>query len=946
MMIAKNLRIFRRNLFLPIFLLGCMPFLFSDFVLTKNTDAQSGYKSAYNSGVMFLRKGDFQNAIMEFKKSLRLAEEESEAEGGILSSMRLGLIYWNIGQLDLSAEFYEKARFEAAKLKLREFEEECQHSIDIYEQYSKGKEFRLSGQHKLSIESFQNAITLAKKIQSIAHEAKCLRQMSITYWEMDDLNKFYELNEEALELAKRLNHKKEEGRCLNNIGVFYRRIGNYSKSLSSYDKALKIARELRIQREESAILSNIANIYKNVGQCSKSLSYLLDALRIDKKHGDKIIIAIDLINIGETYRIRGLLTNEKSDFKRALNKFNECLELIEMMPAENTKVISVKVKLLNNIGSVLLHLEEFDTAFQFFEDAYKIANQILDFESISMILSNMGYVLLENENYMQALNYYLKSIRIAERKKVSHVLWEAYYGIGRCYESLKSFPEAVEYLQKSIKEIEDIRIFIFSDILKTGFVKDKFHVYESLIELFFLFERASLPNDKKKKIFNIIEKAKARAFLEVLGESWFNGQEELGKKSGKEKKEISQESHLKIQSGRTCVENMIIAEPCQLEQVQRELLDKKTALIEFFLGRKQSFMFLIEKDDFDLFLLPPRDKISNSIKGFLKELSDQPMGKFRGSLAAKRLFHQLLGPLRKNLNDSIENLIIIPDGLLYYLPFEALIMEPENKSSEDKFLIEDFKISYAPSSSSLLFLKNRQIKNRPAKSLLAIGNPKYGIGEKSRNNGKISSRIFQEIYEDQGFDFSPLPYTEREVKEISRFFKRGYKDIYLGMGAREDLIKSISLEDYQIIHFACHGLHDEMFPFRSGLVLSLNGNMKEDGFLLVREIYDLKLAADLIVLSACKTGKGELENIEGVLGLPRIFFYCGAKSVVSSLWEVSDKSTSKFMSHFYKHISLGKSKSQALRLAKIEMLKSKYCHPFYWASFVLYGDFSPVHIYN
>jgi len=391
---------------------------------------------------------------------------------------------------------------------------------------------------------------------------------------------------------------------------------------------------------------------------------------------------------------------------------------------------------------------------------------------------------------------------------------------------------------------------------------------------------------------------------------------------------------------------MILPETCQLEQVQRELLDKKTALIEFFLGKKQSFMFLIKKDDYDLFSLPPRDKIRNSIKGFLKELSDLPRGKFRGSLAAKRLFHQLLGPLEKNLNDSIENLIIIPDGLLYYLPFEALIMGPQDVSSDGKFLIEDFKISYAPSCSSLLFLKKREIKIRPRKSLLAIGNPIYEAGELARSNSQNSSRIFQEIYEDQGFDLSPLPYTKKEIKEISRFFQRGYKDIYLGKVAREDLIKNISLEDYQIIHFACHGLHDEMFPFRSGLVLSLEGNIKEDGFLLVREIYDLELAADLIVLSACKTGKGELENIEGVLGLPRIFFYCGAKSVVSSLWEVNDKSTSKFMSYFYKHISLGESKSQALRMAKIKMLKSKYCHPFYWASFVLYGDFTPIPIYN
>jgi len=122
----------------------------------------------------------------------------------------------------------------------------------------------------------------------------------------------------------------------------------------------------------------------------------------------------------------------------------------------------------------------------------------------------------------------------------------------------------------------------------------------------------------------------------------------------------------------------------------------------------------------------------------------------------------------------------------------------------------------------------------------------------------------------------------------------------------------------------------------------IDDESEEDGFLLVREIYNLRLSADMIVLSACQTGKGRLENVEGVLGLPRIFFYCGARSVVSSLWKINDKSTTQFMSHFYKYLSEGNSKSQALRLAKIKMINSRYSHPFFWASFVLYGDSSPL----
>ena len=228
------------------------------------------------------------------------------------------------------------------------------------------------------------------------------------------------------------------------------------------------------------------------------------------------------------------------------------------------------------------------------------------------------------------------------------------------------------------------------------------------------------------------------------------------------------------------------------------------------------------------------------------------------------------------------------------------------------------------------------------KSLLAIGDPKYESEKQSDSDQKTSSLILKEIYNNQGYDFFAIPYSRKEIKNIARLFPKHKRDVYLGEKAKEEVIKKTSLQDYKIVHFACHSLLDEKFPFRSALVLALDDDNEEDGFLLVREIYNLRLSADMIVLSACQTGRGRLENVEGVLGLPRIFFYCGARSVVSSLWKINDKSTTQFMSNFYEYISKGKSKAQALRLAKLKMLDSRFNHPFFWASFVLYGDSSPL----
>ena len=197
--------------------------------------------------------------------------------------------------------------------------------------------------------------------------------------------------------------------------------------------------------------------------------------------------------------------------------------------------------------------------------------------------------------------------------------------------------------------------------------------------------------------------------------------------------------------------------------------------------------------------------------------------------------------------------------------------------------------------------------------------------------------LVYEIYRDQGYEFLPLVYSKKEIKKISGYFPKKKTDVFLEKEASEFAIKGLSLEDYKIIHFVCHSFLDETFPMRSALVMSQDEDFKEDGFLKVREIYNFNLNSELIVLSACFTGQGKLEGSEGVLGLPRIFFYAGAKSVVSTLWGIHDRATVDFMNYFYRNLSEGKDKAQALRAAKIDMLKSKYDHPYYWAAFQITG---------
>jgi CHAT domain-containing protein len=180
--------------------------------------------------------------------------------------------------------------------------------------------------------------------------------------------------------------------------------------------------------------------------------------------------------------------------------------------------------------------------------------------------------------------------------------------------------------------------------------------------------------------------------------------------------------------------------------------------------------------------------------------------------------------------------------------------------------------------------------------------------------------------------------SRKEIETIAKYFPKNRRKLYLGAEAREEVLKNSNGHRFSVVHLACHSFIDESHPIRSALVFSALRTGTEDGFLQVRELYNLKIHADLVVLSACRTAKGWMDSWEGVLGMPRIFFYAGARSVVSTLWPIEDRSTAFFMDRFYGGMSRGLSKSKSLQRAKIDMIHNGYVDPHYWAPFILSGD--------
>jgi CHAT domain-containing protein len=285
-----------------------------------------------------------------------------------------------------------------------------------------------------------------------------------------------------------------------------------------------------------------------------------------------------------------------------------------------------------------------------------------------------------------------------------------------------------------------------------------------------------------------------------------------------------------------------------------------------------------------------------------------------------------MGPVRADLRGK-RTLVIVPDGVLWELPFQALT------DAHGHYLIEDHAISYGPSLTVLREMrrlrKQKQSVNRD-NNLLAIGNPEL----RSEPTKRVKA-----VHRDERLE--PLPQAETEVKTLGQLYG-SRSTIYTGADAREDRFKT-EASRFKVLHLATHGILDDSSPMYSQIVLAQSDD-SEDGLLEAWEIMKLNLNADLVVLSACESGRGRVGAGEGVIGLTWALFVAGSPTLVVSQWKVESTSTSQLMVEFHRNLQAKTqtsrfSKAEALQRAALKMLGTKnFRHPFYWAGFILVGD--------
>jgi len=947
------------------FLLFLIICLVSIPLSSSKVESKQYFIEIFNQGENYRLAGNYDKSIEFFKKCLAIARKTGFQKEEMDSIIKLAILSWNIGELKDSTNYYLRASLIAKSIGSKKIEENCQKAVQIYELYLEGKDYRDNvGDYEKSIDCFKAAINLSKEIKSPEHELKCLRQTSINFLELNALQDYYELNIKALSLAQKIKSQKDEGICFNNIGLYYWKIENYSAALKYYEKALDIAQTIDNLKSKADVLTNESLLYADLGNFEKSIELLLKVLEIDQQTGLSDKIPLDMNNIGITYRRKALLTNNNNDFIIALRYFEDCLNL-----ARKNSNIKTEIKALNNIGSVYSEQNKNDEALKYFDSAYKKAEKIADIEEMSIILNNIGIVHYSSDNYEQSISYCQKAIDLALEIKDGQILWEPFLGIGNAYKKQKKYIEAKEKYENSISIIEGARSTIELEELKASYIgtNKRIEPYHNLIDLLVNLNKSAPHKGYEVEAFNYLEKAKARAFLDSLEVSEISISQRIDFRLSNQKAQLDSEIsklYNKLlasestpeqrneinQKIKDCEDQLVKLKMkirrinpayadlnpqiITLKEVQEQLLDGKTAFFAYSIGKDSSYGFAISKRGLKIFPISPRSKIQKRVTEYLKAISDKDNNDFH---LGYELFSELVLP---GLDDKIQKLVFSPDDILYLLPFEALLTQKNN----NQWLINHHTVAYAPSISSLREIIKRSKNNskKRGKDLLAFGDPLYGDAE-LENGSKKNADIFQNFYPSQEFKFFRLKYSGIEVQKIASLFKATKEEVYQKEEASEAELKSLKLDNYKIIHFAVHGLIDDQKPTRSSIVLSLNQDSQEDGFVQMREIYNLRMNSDLVTLSACQTGLGQFIRGEGIEGLSRAFFYAGASSVLMSLWAVNDQASYQLMERFYFHLRASGSIMEALQKAKLEMIHSRvFSHPYYWAGFVITGNAAKV----
>jgi tetratricopeptide (TPR) repeat protein len=869
-----------------------------------------------------------------------------------------------------SSASLEKAilKFESARLVLRSLD---LRSVDAFILTMIASAYSGLKQDQKAIEKYSEALPLLRAAGEKQLEAATLLQLGLIYDSLNEFQKSLDFASQAVLLFRAAGDHEGEALALSAMGNLSGGLGHPEDGLKYLNQALKVFRETGYREGEAIVLSALSPLYNAAGEPEKARASLEQALSVSRaarfRHGEALALSA-----------LGMLSNDLREIPKALEYSEQALPLFRSEHDRDGEAVT-----LATLCEIHLSTRDYSKGFDYCNQALAIqrANGARRNEAIT--LKNIAIGERDRGNLAAAQAAIESSLTILEsiRTKVINPDLRVFYFA----KSQNDYEFYIDLLMRLHKEKPtagyDGKAFQASERARARYLLDT--LKEANADIRQGVDPALLQRERDlQRRLN----AKAQTQLALLSRQHLEGEANTIAEEVQSLIDSLQQVETEIRQASPHYAALMLPRPLTLKEIQSRVLDDNTILLEYSLGEEHSYLWAVTSTSITSHELAKGDEIKNAARDFYNLLNARNVT-VKGETdeqravriaradaafpkAAAKLSRLVLTPVAGQLGKK--RLAIVADGILHFVPFGALpIVGDETVDANrprvagtPRPLIADHEIVSLPSASTLAVLRTEVVgRQRAPRSVAVLADPVFMKDDervkttKDQNATKVekttatrqsaTERQLIKAAQDTGmangeFYVPRLPGTRREAEQIVAMVSPVERRLALDFAASRDTATSAELSQYRYVHLSTHGLLNSVHPELSGLVFSLVNERGEpqDGFLLAHEIFNLKLPAEVVVLSACETGIGLDIKGEGLVSLTRGFMYAGAPRVVVSLWGVSDLATTELMVRFYQGmLKEGMRPAAALRAAQLSLMNDKrWASPYYWAPFTLQGE--------
>lgn len=944
--------------------------------------------------------GDYPEALKRFQKAAAQAKETQTPLEEARALTQIARLHSSLGNNDRAEECLAEALDIIPQSSAATQSETVRH-VHAEALSSLGEINYAKGDLVKSLEDFKQALKLFTEIGDRRGQAR-VHLFKGYIASIGDSEKAFAQISEALNLFQTVADKSGEGLCLTTLGLYHSQKRRAEQAMEMHRQAGEIFRAIGDRQSEAITLNALGQAYEFLNEYPMALESYKRALAILQNTGFVDIAAASMFKVARTYRLMG-------DFGQALVHFRQCLVL-----SRTAKKRRTEANALNEVAVIYATQRRRKKTVAQYQEILKFYAGISDRRGQATALNNLGDALLLFGDKRRALRVYQQALPLSEGTGDPAVLVSTLHNLARANRALGNFDEALSYIERSISTIEDLRSNVKSPEFRTSYFAGVREQYDLLVDVLMQLDRIQPNCDFAARAFSVSDSTRARSLRDRIADSGADipasaspallerRRELLGlirsqaqyalelsmtKHDAAESEAVSRQLNelrtkyleLQAQIGKPTAGFDALSQPAPLTvaQIQTELLDEDSILLEFSLGEERSYLWAVTTQTLSSYELPPRAVLETKAFEVYKLLTErQAIGVNSTAtdrptvLTSDRIYQEegvklsrmLLGPVAEQLGSK--RIILVTEGFLQYIPFDALpdlaqaaSGQAPDGSENPSPLLEAHEIVTLPSISTLAAIRRQKARVKtPDKWVAVLADPVFNadddrVQDKGSGLAKsapvLDSHLIPAAFatrSEHDRAFIRLLHSAEEARAILTVTPAGKGIAAEGFAAsRETAISSLA-GDYKIVHFATHSFINHEHPELSGIVLSMvnKDGSKAEGFMPLRDIYNLNGSADLVVLSACDTALGKDITGEGLVGLTYGFMSAGSKTVVASLWKVDDRATAALMSHFYRSmLQDGMTPVAALKSAKEHVRRQKgWEAPYYWAGFVLQGEYA------